>query len=314
MTDDRARVSVIINFENAAPFLGEAIASVYEQSFADWDLILVDDGSRDGSAEIARAAVDRDSRRVRCVQHPGGANRGMSASRNLGASVASGEYLAWLDADDVFFPRKLEQQVAILDAHPRAALVYGRTQHWYSWTGEPADRDRDYLSYLGVDPNTLVEPPLLLTLALESRAPTPGPGEFLVRRSSFERTGGFEERFRTLFEDQALLAKIYLVEPVFVSDEPWIRYRRHNTSSTRAAGPGGRFALGLQYLDWLERYLRANNVDDRRLLRALRGKRRRYRRPRLYALERRLRGRGFGRIGGRALGASSRRRLASGSS
>jgi glycosyltransferase involved in cell wall biosynthesis len=235
----------------------------------------------------------------------------MSASRNLGASVSTGEYVAWLDADDVWFPRKLEQQVAILDAHPRAALVYGRTQHWYSWTGSAEDRNRDYLSYLGVEPNTLVEPPMLLTLALESRAPTPGPGEFLVRRSSFERAGGFEEEWRTLFEDQVFLAKLYLAEPVFVSDEAWIRYRRHDKSSTRMAGRDGRLALGLLYLEWLERYLRDNAVSDGRLWRALRGKRRRYRYPRPYALARRVRRLAIGRPT-RILTSTLRKRLAVG--
>jgi glycosyltransferase involved in cell wall biosynthesis len=205
-----ARASVIINFANAAPYLAEAIRSVYAQTFEDWDLVLVDDGSTDGSARIARSAADGDRERVRVVQHPDGANRGMSASRNLGATESSSPYLAWLDADDVWFRRKLEQQVAILDAHPRAALVYGRTEHWYSWTGQAGDQNRDYLSYLGVQPNTLVEPPELLTLALESRAPTPGPGEFLVRRESYERAGGFEEEWRSLFEDQVFLAKLYL--------------------------------------------------------------------------------------------------------
>jgi glycosyltransferase involved in cell wall biosynthesis len=313
MTDNRMRVSVIINFADAAPFLPDAIASVYAQSFSDWDLILVDDGSRDGSAEIARTAADGDPRRVRYVQHPGGVNRGKSVSRNLGAAVSTGEYLAWLDADDVWFPRKLEQQVAILDAHTRAALVYGRTQHWYSWTGRADDRDRDYLSYLGVDPNTVVEPPLLLTLALESRAPTPGPGEVLVRRGAFERVGGFDEEWRSnLFEDQVFLAKLYLVEPVFVSDEVWIRYRRHDASSTRIAGAGERYAVGLLYLRWLERYLRDNAVADRRLWRGLRGKRRRYRHPRVFALERRLRGRGIGRVDTRALASTLRKRLAHG--
>jgi len=307
-----ARVSVIINFANAAGFLAEAIASVYAQSFSDWELVLVDDGSSDGSAAVAAAALARDPDRVRCVQHPGGANRGMSASRNLGAAQSGCEYLAWLDADDVWFPRKLEQQVAILDEHRRAALVYGRTEHWYSWTGAAADRNHDYLSYLGVEPNTLVEPPTLLTLALESRAPTPGPGEFLVRRASFERFGGFEEEWRTLFEDQVFLAKLYLREPVFVSDEAWIRYRRHDGSATRMAGVEGRRALGLQYLRWLERYLRESDVRDQRLWRALRRKRRRYRHPRVYALARRLRPRGRGVADVRLLAATLRKRPAGG--
>lgn len=282
----RPRVTVIINFANAAPYFGEAIASVYAQSFRAWELILVDDGSDDGSADIAHAAVARDPERVRYAQHPGGVNRGMSASRNLGATLARGEYLAWLDADDVWMQRKLEQQVALLDEHPRAALVYGRTEHWYSWTGD--DAERDFVSYLGIEGNTVVEPPLLLTLALESIAPTPGPGEFLVRRTSFERAGGFEDEWRSLFEDQVFLAKLYVAEPVFVADEVWIRYRRHDASSTRLAGRSGRRELGLRYLDWVKRYLDEHGIDDPRLHRALRRKRRRYRHPRAYGLSKRL--------------------------
>jgi hypothetical protein len=95
---------------------------------------------------------------------------------------------------------------------------------------------------------------------------------------------------------------------VFVCDEPWIRYRRHDKSSTRMAGAEGRHALGLRYLDWLERYLRANGVRDRRLWRALRRKRGRYRHPRAYALAAQLRNRGVARST-RMLASTLRKRL-----
>ena len=114
-----------------------------------------------------------------------------------------------------------------------------------------------------------------------------------------------------LFEDQVFLAKVYLAEPVFASDEAWIRYRRHDKSSTRLAGADGRRALGLAYLRWLEAYLRENAVSDPRLWRALRGKRRRYEHPRLYALKRRARPRGVVRST-RTLASTLRKRLAVG--
>ena len=85
--------------------------------------------------------------------------------------------------------------MAILEGHPEVALVYGRTEYWYSWTGSPADAERDFIRPLGVEANTVVAPARLLTLALESTAPVAWPSDFMVRRSSFERVGGFEERF-----------------------------------------------------------------------------------------------------------------------
>jgi glycosyltransferase involved in cell wall biosynthesis len=82
---------------------------------------------------------------VRYLQHPGHANLGMSASRNLGIRQADGPYMAFLDADDVWLPAKLEQQVALLEAWPEAAMVYGPTLWWYSWTERLEDQGRDFI-------------------------------------------------------------------------------------------------------------------------------------------------------------------------
>ena len=69
--------------------------------------------------------------------HPQHRNRGVCFSRNLGVKQATGDYVALLDADDVWLPHKLERQLAILRAHPTAGLVFGVSQYWVSWTGEP---------------------------------------------------------------------------------------------------------------------------------------------------------------------------------
>src|SRR5215211_6343875 len=108
-------VSVVIPFLNAERFIQEAIESVFAQTYDNWELLLVDDGSNDGSTRIALEYAERNSGRVRYLQHPGHRNRGVSASRNLGISSARGEYIAFLDADDVWLPHKLEQQVEILN-------------------------------------------------------------------------------------------------------------------------------------------------------------------------------------------------------
>jgi glycosyltransferase involved in cell wall biosynthesis len=278
------RVSVIVIFLDAARFLTEAIESVIGQTFADWELLLVDDGSNDGSTELALEYAHAHPRRIRYLTHPGRENRGMSASRNLGIREARGEFVAFLDADDVWFPEKLEQQVRILDSQPRAALVYGRSVFWYSWSG-PTRARGDQLLELGVEPNKLVEPPTLLTLALESKAQTASMSNVLVRRRSVERVGGSEEAMRGLFEDQAFLAKLCVAEPVFVAGEVWDRYRQHDASCVARTGRGAqKYARGLVYFDWLEQYLVSQHVADERLWRALRKKRRRYRHPHLHRL------------------------------
>src|SRR5262249_40041371 len=136
-------VSVIIIFLNAEKFLQEAIESVVAQTYDHWELLLADDGSTDGSTGIARQYADHYPGKVRYLEHAGHQNRGMSASRNLGIRHAVGEYIAFLDADDVWLPHKLEEQVAILNAHPETGMVYGATQVWHSWTGDPKDIPRD---------------------------------------------------------------------------------------------------------------------------------------------------------------------------
>src|SRR5713226_2470741 len=161
MTEE-PRVSVVVIFRDAERFLEEAVASVFAQTCSDWELLVVDDGSVDGSPVLARRMAERQPEQVFYLQHPGGVNRGMSASRNLGIRHARGDYVAFLDADDVWLPSKLAEQVALLEHHPEAAMVYGPTQWWYSWTGRAEDRDRDFVHPLGVAANSLVQPPGLL--------------------------------------------------------------------------------------------------------------------------------------------------------
>src|SRR5262245_29749459 len=117
-TTHKDLVSVIMIFLDEKRFIREAIESVLAQTYQNWELLLIDDGSRDGSGEIAQGIAAEHPNRVRYLEHPGHQNRGMSASRNLGVRHAQGAYIAFLDADDIWVAKKLEQQVAILKSHP----------------------------------------------------------------------------------------------------------------------------------------------------------------------------------------------------
>src|SRR5437763_12027213 len=126
----------------------ESLDSVLAQTYADWELLLVDDGSTDESSAIALEYVRRLPDRVRYLEHPGRENRGISASRNLGVRHARGEFVAELDADDVWLPEKLERLVPVLESHPQIGMVYGNTLFWHSWSGEAGDAERAYFPVL----------------------------------------------------------------------------------------------------------------------------------------------------------------------
>ena len=125
-------------------FIEEAIDSVLAQTFASWELLLVDDGSTDGSTAIAHALAAAHPGQIRYLSHER-ARTGAPAPRGTWPpDHARGEYLAFLDADDVYLPHKLEAQVPLLDAHPDVGVLYAATEYWYSWTGRPEDAGRDW--------------------------------------------------------------------------------------------------------------------------------------------------------------------------
>src|SRR5215813_9503791 len=218
---NRPSTSVIVIFLNAEKFIEEAIESVFAQTYANWELLLVDDGSTDKGTEIALRYTEQHPGKVRYLEHKEHQNRGMSASRNLGIRHAKGDYITFLDADDVWLPNKLERQLAIMHEQPEAAMVYGTLLLWFGWTGESEDLQKDVLQAITVEPDTLVRPPNLFTLFLERTAITPCPSDVILRRDVVAAVGGFVDAFERLYEDQVFFAKVTLRAPVFVSGECW---------------------------------------------------------------------------------------------
>ena len=262
----------------------EAIDSVFAQTLDSWELLLVDDGSNDSSTEIAREHAQRHPRRVRYIEHPGHQNRGMSASRNAGIRRMRGEYLGFLDADDVWLRHKLQEQIAILKARPAAGMTYGRAMIWNSWTGRPTDRDYQY--DLGVASDRIVQPPCLLPVLLRNKAQTPMTGNVLLRREVVERVGGFEESFRAMYEDQVFFAKVELHTPVYVSEACWLWYRQHPESCTAGGDSPARYlAERKPFLMWLEQYMAEQNIPPQSpVWAALRKELWPYRHPLLYGI------------------------------
>jgi glycosyltransferase involved in cell wall biosynthesis len=168
MSED-ARVTVMIGVYNGAPYLGEAIDSVLAQTQPVHELIVVDDGSTDGSGEIARSY----GAPVRCVRQERG---GMAAARNRAIEDATGDFFAFLDADDRFPPEKLERQLAVFEADPGLDVVYGHVTEFLS-----PDLDEEARALLRAPTHDV---------------PWPTPNLMLVRRDAFFRVGLFSTELK----------------------------------------------------------------------------------------------------------------------
>lgn len=157
-------VSVVINVYNGVPYLGEAIESVLGQTYGNRELIVVDDGSDDGTAELAKGHGDA----LRYAHQPRG---GIGSARNHGVGLAAGDFLAFLDADDRFVPDKLERQMAAFATDPELDMVFGHMSEFFSPELDPAIAAR-------------IRPPV-------QDAPWRMTNLMTVKRDSFFRAGQF---------------------------------------------------------------------------------------------------------------------------
>ena len=236
-------VSVIVCFLNEERFLAEAVHSVLGQTFADWELLLVDDGSTDASSTIARQLAATNPGCIDYLEHADHCNLGLSASRNAGIRRARGRYVAFLDADDTWYPPKLEEQVAILERHPEVAMVVGASRYWRSWSGHR--EGDDVVIPIGVQSDTVIAPPQLMTALYPlGTGAGPPPSNIMLRRDVVQEVQGFEASFRgqlALYEDQAFLSKVYRRYPVYVASACWDRYRLRADSIVATVNAAGRY-------------------------------------------------------------------------
>lgn len=124
------KISVIIPAYNGDRFLAEAIESVLQQTEPDWEIIIVDDGSTDQTASVAQQYG-------KTVRYFSQTNLGVAASRNLGLAAALGDYIAFLDQDDLFLPHKLAAQGELLDRNPDLGIV---NSGWQIYQDQKSDR------------------------------------------------------------------------------------------------------------------------------------------------------------------------------
>jgi GT2 family glycosyltransferase len=211
---ENPKVSVCMPTYNRARYIGQAIGSVLGQTLQDFEIIIFDDGSTDETRKIVEKVADP---RIRYFQQP--RNVGIAATRNRCLRVARGEYLGWLDSDDVYLPHMLATQSAVLDQHRQVGMVYGVAEIVDADGGRlpdwPVRGDQDV-----VLPGSLAFRELLLGMIVV--VPT-----VLVRRSCHDRVGGFTTDLRNCSEDWDMWLRIALHCDVAYTARTVAQYRWH---------------------------------------------------------------------------------------
>ena len=265
-------VSVIIPFYNRENFLDESVESVLAQTYQNWELILIDDGSTDQSSIIAREFVEKYPTKIFLHQHENGKNRGASSSRNLGIKNAKGDFITFLDSDDVFLPHTLEVEIAAFGQNPQADVVCGTLQYWFSWTEKQNKKERDFFVNLGLQTGKLYEPPKLLVHNLRAGGRKPGIGCVILRSEFAKKFDLFQDDFMYVSEDQIFWAMTGLYAKIFVLEDCLAKYRQHPHSSSAALVESGSVKADWEKFSvWLENYLCENKIENQEVWKALKG-------------------------------------------
>ncbi len=226
------QISIIIPAYNAEAYLEPALGSVLAQTVSGWELIVVDDGSTDGTAAIAARFAQRDSR-VRLCSQP---NAGVSAARNFGLTKSdpSTPFVIFLDADDVWEPDALATLWDAAELHPDAAAVYGLARY-IGKAGEPIEPgvcEGHQRFRLGLEGGRVIvwPPERPTTFAVEAvmeRVMT--CGTVLIRRRALASAGGFDIELR-MWEDWDFWLRLSRVGDLVFTDTLVLGYRRHDTN------------------------------------------------------------------------------------
>ena len=209
------QVSVVIPVYNAIKFLRETLGHVFAQTFKDYEVVVVDDGSTDNSVSVVEEIAERYARPVRIISQ---ANQGAAAARNTGARAAQGQYLAFLDADDIWYPQKLGREVEVLEKGQGAIMA------WSNWdvvdgVGRMVDSGFPAHQLTSCD-----DTPLTKLLGKETRCVH--LSAMLVHRTVFEQIGGFDPDVFPI-EDYDLSFRLFNFGHCVFLKENLAAYRNH---------------------------------------------------------------------------------------
>ncbi|HWB32280.1 MAG TPA: glycosyltransferase family A protein [Acidobacteriaceae bacterium] len=203
-------VDIIVPAYNAQKYLADAIESVGAQTFQDWRILLVDDGSTDDTAGIAASYIERLGPKLKYIHQE---NRGLPAARNTAIRNSSAEFLALLDADDIWLPNRLEESLKSFARMPEAGLSYG-----FIARIDPSGKVIDTFERRSRHAEGMIAPYIYMR-KIDLPCPT-----ITFRRKCVDEVGGFDESLRAT-EDRDLWVRIALRYPVTLAPALIAHYR-----------------------------------------------------------------------------------------
>ena len=221
------QVSIIVPVHNVSPYLGECVDSIIAQSVGDWELILVDDGSTDGSGEICDRYVAADAR-IKCIHQP---NKGLSGARNAGLDAAQGEYYFFIDSDDAIHPKAIQYLLKGITCEPGVMVAAGR--YHYSATKHFKESKNHGIR--------VVEAERLIGDILYQK---PGTDNSVCWKLFDRRLFDCLRFYDGWFEDLDMFYRLYeRAGRIALVDEDIYFYRRHRKSFINSWSPGRRDIL-----------------------------------------------------------------------
>lgn len=247
MTSTDPPVSVLMPVYNGRPYLERAVRSVLDQTFENFEFIIINDGSTDGSREVLERFAANDDR-IRLVHHE---NQGPAASLNRGLDLARGRYIARMDADDVTHPERFERQLCFLESNPEIEVV-GTQIESIDADGTPSGKLSGW--FLPTDPDMVA-----WSLLFHSCLCDPS---ILARHSLFRELNGYAEWVGHSGGDYELWTRAVLKSRLVNLPEKLHQYRQHGDSITRTKR-SGQLRTSCKAVGALHRALLGPSVDER---------------------------------------------------
>jgi len=213
--------SIITPVYNCESYLKEAVQSVLDQTFCNWELIIIDDGSIDGSFKIANDLSLIDNR-IKVLTHTLNVNKGVSATRNYGVSKSMGNWISLLDADDIWLPGKLQDEYEVIRSHPGVNFIYSYAKRQYENSFQANDKNH---SLYGSGIQGELENPfrkMISGFITSTSAVT-------FKKDSFQKCGGFNEEF-SFAEDTLLFHRLMEHGNIYFIDCVNSIHRIHSSS------------------------------------------------------------------------------------
>lgn len=217
------KVSVVIPTYNTACFLGEAIQSVLDQTFQDFEIIVVDDGSTDNPKEVVDSFTDS---RIKYIYQD---NSGVSTAYNRGFKLSRGEYATFLDSDDVLLKGSLEKSLDVMDSHPKVGLSYGQASVMDEDGNIYRVKESGFTNTSGIVDRKKQIGELLFTCLITSST-------VVMRSQCLKDVGGFCEEL-SFGEDRHLYIRLAKRYQVAYIAEPLIKYRMHGDQLHKQVDP-----------------------------------------------------------------------------